>query len=316
MSIDSNVEQFLWVEKYRPKKIDECILPQGIKDTFNQFVGHGRLPNFILTGGAGTGKTTIARALCNEVGAEYIFINGSEESGIDMLRTKVKGFASTVSLTDSKKVVIIDEADYLTGTTQAAMRSMMEEFSNNCSFILTCNFKNRIIDPLHSRCNEIDFNIPAAEKQALAAGFFKRIKTILDMEKVDYDKNVVIALITKHFPDFRKILNELQRYSVSGKIDSGILLDTSTENYKELIGYLKDKKFTDMRKWIGKNSDIDTPSLYRMLFDRAADIVTPETVPNLILILGDYQEKAAFVVDHQINNTACMIEIMSQVEFQ
>jgi DNA polymerase III delta prime subunit len=315
--IDSRNEMFLWVEKYRPQKIDDCVLPQSLKDTFRQYVEQGELPNFLFTGSAGVGKTTIAKALCNEIGAEYMMINGSEESGIDTLRTKIKGFASTISLTDAKKVVILDEADYLNAnSTQPALRGFIEEFANNCRFILTCNFKNRIIEPIHSRCAVVEFKIDSKDKQEIAATFFKRAVSILKQEQIEFDPKVVAELITKHFPDYRRILNELQRYSVSGKIDSGILVNMSEESFKGLIKLLKEKDFTEVRKWVSKNSDSDTTSLFRELYDSAANTIEPNSVPQLVLILADYQYKAAFVADHELNIMAALTEIMAQCKFK
>jgi DNA polymerase III delta prime subunit len=315
--IDSRDEMFLWVEKYRPQKIDDCVLPQALKDTFRQYVEQGELPNFLFTGSAGVGKTTIAKALCNEIGAEFMMINGSEESGIDTLRTKIKGFASTISLTDAKKVVILDEADYLNAnSTQPALRGFIEEFANNCRFILTCNFKNRIIEPIHSRCSVVEFKIDSKDKQEIAATFFKRAVSILKQEQIEFDPKVVAELITKHFPDYRRILNELQRYSVSGKIDSGILVNMSEESFKGLIKLLKEKDFTEVRKWVSKNSDSDITSLFRELYDSAATTIEPNSVPQLVLILADYQYKAAFVADHELNIMAALTEIMAQCKFK
>ena len=310
-------EQYLWVEKYRPQKIEDCILPASLKKTFKEFVDTGELPNFLFAGTAGTGKTTVAKALCNEVGAEYLFINGSEESGIDVLRNKIKSFASSVSLTDAKKVVILDEADYLNpNSTQPALRGFIEEFSNNCRFIFTCNFKNRIIEPLHSRCVVIDFKIDNKEMPKVAAGFYRRVMDICSFESVAADGKVVAALIQKHFPDYRRILNELQRYSVSGKIDEGILVNLSEETFKELYKDLAAKNFNNVRKWIGKNSDTDSTELFRNIYDNAKDFVEQGSIPQLILILADYQYKAAFVADHEINMMAAMTEIMAQVRFK
>jgi DNA polymerase III delta prime subunit len=315
--IDSRDEMFLWVERYRPQKIDDCVLPQALKETFRQYVEQGELPNFLFTGSAGVGKTTIAKALCNEIGAEYMMINGSEESGIDTLRTKIKGFASTISLTDAKKVVILDEADYLNAnSTQPALRGFIEEFANNCRFILTCNFKNRIIEPIHSRCSVVEFKIDSKDKQEIAATFVKRAVSILKQEQIEFDPKVVAELITKHFPDYRRILNELQRYSVSGKIDSGILVNMSEESFKGLIKLLKEKDFTEVRKWVSKNSDSDTTSLFRELYDSAANTIEPNSVPQLVLILADYQYKAAFVADHELNIMAALTEIMAQCKFK
>ena len=312
-----NSTEYLWCEKYRPQKIDECILPKEIKDTFKQFIDSGELPNFLFSGGPGIGKTTVAKALCNEVGAEFLLINGSEEGNIDTLRTKIKSFASTISLTDSKKVVILDEADYLNpNSTQPALRAFIEEFSNNCRFIFTCNYKNRIIEPLHSRCAVVDFKIENKDKQEIAASFFKRLATILEQEQIQYDPKPIVELITKHFPDWRRVINELQRYSVTGKIDSGILLNLTEESFKQLIQNLKDKNFTDVRKWVAKNGDSDSINIFRQLYDTASTNIEPGSIPQLVLILSDYQYKAAFVADHELNMMAALTEIMAQCKFK
>ena len=311
------MEQFLWTEKYRPQTIEECILPESMKKTFKEFIDSGELPNFLFCGGAGVGKTTVAKALCNEIGAEYLFINGSEESGIDVLRNKIKNFASSVSLTDSKKVVILDEADYLNAnSTQPALRGFIEEFSNNCRFIFTCNFKNRIIEPLHSRCAVVEFKIENKDKAAIAAAFFKRVVNILKTEKVEFDKSVVAELIGKHFPDYRRILNELQRYSVSGKIDSGLLVNIGDESYADLVKNLKAKNFTEVRKWVGKNSDVETTELFRHLYDKAVDYIEQGSIPQLVLVLAEYQYRAAFVADKEINIMAALTEVMGQLKFK
>jgi DNA polymerase III delta prime subunit len=308
---------YLWVEKYRPQKIDDCVLPESLKKTFREYITQGELPNFLFCGTAGVGKTTVAKALCNEIGAEYLMINGSEESGIDTLRTKIKGFASTISLTDAKKVVILDEADYLqANSTQPALRAFIEEFANNCRFILTCNFKNRIIEPIHSRCSVIEFKIDNKEKQEIAATFFKRATAILKQEGVEFDQKVVVELVMKHFPDYRRILNELQRYSVSGKIDSGILVNMSQESFKDLIKLMKDKNFTEVRKWVAKNSDSDTVALFRELYDSASNTIEANSIPQMVLVLADYQYKAAFVADHELNIMAALTEIMAQCKFK
>jgi DNA polymerase III delta prime subunit len=315
--IDFRDDQFLWVEKYRPQKIDECVLPESLKDTFKQYIAQGELPHFLLSGTAGVGKTTVAKALCNEIGADYIMINGSEESGIDTLRTKIKGFASTVSLTDAPKIIIIDEADYLqANSTQPALRSFIEEFSANCRFIFTCNFKNRILEAIHSRCACIDFKIDNKDKQVLLGLFFKRATQILKQENVDFDQKVVAELITKHFPDYRRVLNELQRYSVSGKIDSGILVNMSQESFKDLIKLMKEKDFTNVRKWVGKNSDSDTVALFRELYDNSVTYMVSESIPSLVLVLADYQYKAAFVADHELNIMAALTEVMANCKFK
>ena len=310
-------EQFLWSEKYRPKTIDECILPQGLKDTFHQYIEQGQLPNFLFFGPAGVGKTTVARALCNEIGAEYLFINGSDESGIDVLRTKIRGFASSVSLTDAKKVVILDEADYLNpNSTQPALRSFIEEFAQNCRFIFTCNFKNRIIDPLHSRCSVIDFKITPEDKGKMCLHFMKRCRHILEEEGIPFDSKAVATLITKHFPDNRRVINELQRYSVSGTIDSGILIDTKADSYSELYTYMKEKNFTKVRTWVGHHSSDDTTQIFRELYESAGKILEPQSIPQLVLTLADYQHRAAFVADQEINMAACFCEIMAGCKFK
>lgn len=316
--IESRDDQFLWVEKYRPQTIDECILPESMKATFKQYISQGELPTFLFSGTAGVGKTTVAKALCNEVGADWILINGSDEGRmIETLRNKIKNFASTVSLTDAKKVVIIDEADYMNGdSVQPALRSFIEEFSNNCRFIFTCNFKHRIIEPLRSRCANIDFKVDAKDKQQIAAQFFKRVTQILKNEQVEFDPKVVAELITKHFPDYRRMLNELQRYSVSGKIDTGIFVNLSEESYKELVSFLKDRNFTEVRKWVAKNADADTASLFKELYDNGTNFLEAGSVPNLILILADYQYKAAFVADHELNIMAALTEVMVQCKFK
>jgi len=310
-------EQYLWVEKYRPNTIDECILPEGLRKTFKEFISSGQLPNFLFAGSAGTGKTTVAKALCNEIGAEYLFINGSEESGIDILRSKIKNFASSVSLTDAKKVVILDEADYLNAnSTQPALRGFIEEFSNNCRFIFTCNFKSRIIEPLHSRCAVVEFKIENKDKAKLASEFFKRMKYMLQTEGIEADLKVVAELISKYFPDYRRVINELQRYSVGGVIDTGILVNVGEESYKELYKNLSAKNFNEVRKWVGKNSDVSSSEMFRNLYDNAKDIVEQTSIPQLVLILADYQYKAAFVADQEINTMAALTEIMAQVKFK
>lgn len=313
--MNSNPEQFLWVEKYRPRKVSECILPQHLLNTFQEFVDKGNIPNMLLTGSAGTGKTTIARAVCEELGCDYIIINGSEESGIDVLRTKIKDFASTVSLAGMTKVVILDEADYLNpNSTQPALRGFIEEFSNNCRFIFTCNYKNRIIAPLHSRTTVIEFKITKDEKQAVAAKFFKRVVQILDNENITYNKKVVVEIVNKYFPDYRRTLNELQRYSSSGTIDEGILSNISDVNIKELITSLKEKDFKKMRTWVVNNLDNDPSMIFRKLYDNLTTEVVQ--IPQLILLLADYQYKAAFVADPEINLVACLTEIMAACEFK
>ena len=309
-------DHFLWVEKYRPRTIDECILPQSLKDSFKEYIQNGQLPNFLFHGTAGVGKTTVARALCNEIGADYMFINGSDESGIDVLRTKIRGFASTVSLTDSPKVVILDEADYLNpNSTQPALRSFIEEFADNCRFIFTCNFKNRIIEPLHSRCAVVDFKLTGKDKVEMAGLFYKRAIGILKNEGVEFDQKVVAEVIHKYFPDYRRVLNELQRYSVSGRIDSGILVNLSAESYKQLYKLMKEKNFTEVRKWVAVNQDGDTSKIFRELYDSSSSVFESSSVPQLVLILADYQYKASFVTDHEVNLMACLTEVMGGCKF-
>ena len=309
-------ESFLWVEKYRPKTIDECILPDRIKLIFQQISLEGRIPNMILSGGPGMGKTTVAKALCNEVGCDFLMINGSEESGIDVLRTKIRGYASTVSYDGKRKVVILDEADYLNPqSTQPALRSFIEEFEKHCSFIMTCNYINRIIEPLHSRCQTIDFRINKEEKLNVGSNFGKRLYTILDQEKVDYDKKVVAEVLMKHFPDYRRVLNELQKYSKYGNIDSGILSQVSDLDLSELMNYMKDKKFNEVRKWVVNNLDNDPQKIYRKIYDVAENYIQATSLPQLVLILADSQYKSAFAADHEWNLVACLVEIMVECQF-
>lgn len=308
-------EEFLWVEKYRPSTIEDCVLPDSVKENFNQFLVKGEIPNLLLSGTAGTGKTTIARALCEELGSDYIIINGSEESGIDVLRTKIKNFASTVSFEGKPKVVILDEADYLNpNSTQPALRGFIEEFSQNCRFIFTCNFKNRIIEPLHSRTTVIDFRLPKAEKQIMAGRFMKRMMTILNREQVKYSDKVLAELLMKHFPDYRRVINELQRYSASGIIDEGILSNLAELNTKDLVNSLQDKDFKKMRQWVANNYDTDPQGIYRKIYDALLDKI--DQPAHLVLLIADYQYKAAFVADQEINITACLTEIMGNVKFK
>ena len=315
--INVKENEFLWTEKYRPQTIDECILPNHIKKTFKDYIAQGELPTFLLTGTAGVGKTTVAKALCAEVGADYIFINGSDEGrSIDVLRTRVRDFASTVSLSDSPKMIIIDEADYMNAQSiQPALRAFIEEFSANCRFIFTCNYVNRIIEPLRSRCAVVDFKIDNKDKAELAGLFYKRVVQVLKNESIEFEPKVVAELITKHFPDYRRVLNELQRYASSGKIDSGILVNMTEQSFKELINFMKDKNFTEVRKWVGKNSDTDSTSLFRNMYDAASNVMQPASIPELVLILAGYQYKAAFVADHEINTIACLTEIMRDCKF-
>ena len=309
------MEHLLWVEKYRPAKVDDCILPDAIKSTFKDYVSRKEIPNLLLSGSAGVGKTTIAKALCQEVGCDYIVINGSDENGVDTIRVKIKNYASSVSLAGGRKVIIIDEADYLTPNAQAILRASIEEFASNCSFIFTCNFKNRIIDPIHSRCSVIDFKVNGS-KAKMANAFFKRVEWILDQEGITYDKEVVAAVITKHFPDNRRILNELQRYSVSGSIDKGILGAVADVQLGALVTSLKDKDFASTRKWVTANLDNDPAKIYRKLYDTLYELLKPNSVPQLVLILAKYQYQAAFVADHEINMIACLTEIMVDCEFK
>ena len=308
---------FLWVEEYRPKTIDDCILPQSLKTLFKSFIDKGELSNLLFSGTPGIGKTTVAKALCDQLNCDWIMINGSEEGGIDVLRDKIKNFASTVSLSGGKKVVILDEADYLNPqSTQPALRGFIEEFHKNCRFILTCNFKNRIIEPLHSRFSNIEFKINPKDKPKLASKLFERSIHILKENNVDYNDKVLAQLVKKHFPDFRKVINELQRYSVSGSIDSGILTNITNENLKSLMKLLKEKDFTETRKWVTQNLDNDPVRIFRSIYDNLYDNLQPETIPHAVLILADYQYKSAFVADQEINFTACLTEIMSQVKFK
>lgn len=308
-------EHFLWVEKFRPKTVDECILSKQQKEYFKNLVKNGEIQNMLLCGTAGTGKTTVARALCEELNSDYIIINGSEESGIDVLRTKIKQFASTVSFTGNTKVVILDEADYLNpNSTQPALRGFIEEFANNCRFIFTCNFKNRIIAPLHSRCAVVEFKIPNKEKPVIAGEFFKRITNILDDEKIAFDQKVVAKVVEKHFPDFRRTLNELQRYSQTGTIDEGILVNLADVNMNDLVSAVKDKDWKKMRTWVVSNLDQDPASLFRKVYDTFVPLTNQ--VPQLVLTIADYQYKSAFVADQEINLVACLTEIMASVEIK
>lgn len=311
------MEEYLWVEKYRPKSVDDAILPKHLKKTFKEILKTGEIPNLLFTGTAGVGKTTVAKALCNELGLDYLLVNGSEEGNIDTLRNKIKHFASTVSLQGGYKVVILDEADYLNPqSTQPALRGFIEEFSNNCRFIMTCNFKNRIIEPLHSRCSVVEFNIAKKDMPDLCGSFMKRVGTILDGENVEYDQAVIAELIMKHMPDWRRVLNELQRYSVSGKIDTGILVSLSEVSIGNLMGAMKDKNFKKMRQWVTDNIDQEPAALFRKVYDNMAEYVEPQSIPQLVLILADYQYKNSFVADHELNMVACCTEIMAGVQFK
>ncbi len=309
-------EQILWTEKYRPKTVEDCILPDAIKTTFQEYVKSGHIPNLLLSGSAGVGKTTIAKAICNEVGCDFLVINGSDERGIGTMQNAVKNYATSVSLSGGRKVVIIDEADNLTADAQKALRGMIEEVSSNCSFIFTCNQKNRIIEPIHSRCAVVDFKIQNGQKAKMATQFFKRIEWILQQENITFDKEVVAALITKHFPDNRRILNELQRYSASGIIDKGILTSVVEIQLQELIKSIKEKDFGSMRKWVTQNLDNDSSRIFRKIYDGLYDYLKPNSIPNAVLIIARYQYQAAFVADQEINLVACLTEFMVELELK
>jgi DNA polymerase III delta prime subunit len=311
--------EFLLCEKYRPQVIDDCILPDDIKKTFKEFVEKGEIPNLLLAGPPGIGKTTIAKALCNELGADFYVINGSDEGRfLDTVRNQAKNFASTVSLTGSSKhkVIIVDESDNTTSDVQLLLRANIETFYNNCRFIFTCNYKNKIIEPLHSRCAVIDFTIRGKQKAQLAGEFFKRLQTILDKENIEYDQKVLIEIISKYFPDFRRILNECQRYSTGGKIDSGILASFSDIPINELIKHLKEKNFTEARKWVVSNLDNDASVLLRRIYDASYDNLQPNSIPAAILIIARYQYQSAFCVDQEINLLAALTEIMCECQWK
>lgn len=314
----SNSNEFLWVEKYRPQKLDDCILPEGLLKTFKSIVESGEMQNMLLTGTAGLGKTTVARAMCNMLDLDYMIINGSEESGIDVLRTKIRQFASSVSLQSrGPKVIILDEADYLNpSSTQPALRGFIEEFSNNCRFILTCNFKNRVIEPLHSRCAVIEFNTSKKQMASLANAFLKRLEFILKEEGIQYEQAVVAELILRFAPDWRRVLNECQRYSVSGKIDKGILANLSDANITLLIKALKDKDFKAGRAWVVNNIDCEPAAIFRKIYDNMTEHANPDSIPNIVVILANYQYKDAFVADHELNLVACITELMACAEWK
>ena len=312
-------DDFLWVEKYRPKTIGDCILPKSIKQTFTEFVNSGELPNLLLSGPPGIGKTTVAKALCHELGADYYVINGSDEGRfLDTVRNQAKNFASTVSLTSESnhKVIIIDEADNTTHDVQLLLRANIEAFYNNCRFIFTCNYKNKIIEPLHSRCAVVDFGVTGKEKQLIAAGFFKRLTQILDTEGVEYEPKVAVELINKHFPDWRRVLNECQRYATSGRIDVGILADFTNVQVDELVTYISKKQFPNVRKWIVQNLDNDPNTILRKLYDSIYEHMKPKSIPEAVLIIAKYQYQSAFAADQEINLLAAMTEIMVNCEFK
>ena len=312
-------DEFLWVEKYRPKTIEDCILPDNIKKTFQGFLSKGEVPNLLLAGPAGCGKTTVAKALCHELGVDYYVINGSDEGRfLDTVRNTAKNFASTVSLSSTArhKVIIIDEADNTTNDVQLLLRAFTEEFSGNCRFILTCNFKNKIIEPLHSRCACIDFSTNSKDRPKLASQFFNRLGVILETESIEADPKVLAELINKHFPDWRRVLNECQRYSSSGQIDAGILATFSDVKVNDLVKKLKDKDFPEVRKWVVNNLDNDTSVLLRRIYDACYDSLVPNTIPSAVLILAKYQYQMAFVADQEINMLACLTEIMCECEFK
>ena len=309
-------DEFLWVEKYRPKTIEDCILPERLKTPFQEYVNQKQIPNLLLSGGAGVGKTTIAKAMCNEIGCDFMVINGSDESGIDTFRVKIKNYASSMSFSGGRKVIIIDEADYLNpNSTQPALRNAIEEFAQNCSFIFTCNYKNRIIEPLHSRCAVIDFGLKSNEKTSMGNSFFKSIEDILKKENIEYDKKVVVELIKKHFPDFRRVINELQRYSQLGKIDVGVLSQIGDITITEIIKYMKNKEFRNIRKWVA-TTDVDPTVFFRKFYDNLIDIMKPESIPGTVILIADYQYKQAFVADQEINLMAFLTEVMMNVEFK
>jgi DNA polymerase III delta prime subunit len=313
------MSDFIWVEKYRPQKIDECILPESIKKTFSDFLNKGEIPNMLLAGPPGVGKTTVAKALCKELGVDYYVINGSDEGRfLDTVRTNAKNFASTVSLTSESKhkVIIIDEADNTTSDVQLLLRASIEEFSRNCRFIFTCNYKNKIIEPLHSRCVVVEFGVQSKHKQKIAIEFFNRLVYILEQERVEFDKKVLAEVINKHFPDWRRVLNECQRYAVGGRIDSGILAAFSDVAVDDLIKNLKTKNFPEVRKWVNNNMDNDTSVLFRRIYDSLYESLVPNTIPAAVLVIAKYQYQMAFVADQEINMLACLTEIMVECQFK
>lgn len=311
------MEEFLWSQKYRPKKISECILPGRLKTVFQEFVSSGNIPNLLLTGTAGVGKTSVALAMCQELNLDHIFINSSQERGIDTLRNKIIGYASTFSFGGKRKVIILDEADYITPEAQAGLRGAIEEFSTNCTFIFTCNFKARLIEAIHSRCSVIDFALHGNERSHMALEFYNRLSEILRIENVQYDKAALIEIIKKFFPDYRRTLNEIQRYSKNGSIDAGVISQISlVKSIEDLVNHLKDKNFGEMRKWVVLNSDMDVARLFRKIYDCMYDYMKPESIPQAVVILAKYQYQSAFVADQEINFVACLTEIMVDCEFK
>lgn len=312
------MEEFLWVEKYRPRKVSECILPERIKTVFQEYVNKKTIPNLMLTGPAGVGKTTVAIAMCNEIGLNYLFINSSDDRGIRTLGDKIKAYASTLSIIgDGRKVIILDEADYITPEAQASLRGIIEEFSAHCTFIFTCNFKSRIIDAIHSRCSVIDFSLHNGERPKMASSFFKRLGEILAKENVQYEKAALVKIVEKFFPDYRRTLNELQRYANIGSIDAGVIAQISDlRNLSELVSHIKNKHFTEMRKWVVMNSDIDPSQIFRKIYDSLYEYFKPESIPQAVVILGKYQYQSAFVADQEINTVAMLTEIMHSCEIK
>ena len=310
-------DEYLWSEKYRPKRIADCVLTPELLNTFEETIKQGQIQNMLLSGGPGVGKTTVAKALCEELGCDYILINCSEDGNIDTLRTRIREFASAVSFSGGAKVVILDEFDYSNPQSmQPALRGFMEEFSKNCRFILTCNYKNRIIQPLHSRCTVIDFKIPSSDKPKLAKQMLKRVCAILDAEEIEYDQKVIAELVMRRFPDFRRLINDLQKYSLGGKIDVGILGTSASDKINDLIAFMKKKEFGSIRKWVASNIDNDHVGLFRSVYDGLHDILEPQSIPQAILTIAEYQYKAAFVADQEINTMACLSELMVSCEFK
>ena len=310
-------ENILWVERYRPQTVSDCILPDYLKEPFQKYVDNKNIPNLLLSGGPGMGKTTVAKAMCKEIGLDYLLVNGSQETGIDLLRSKLDNYCSSVSLLGGRKVVIIDEGDYLNPTsTQPAMRGFIERFADNCSFIITCNYLNRIIEPIHSRCSVIEFKINKQQQPKIATSLLKRVSNILNENEVQFDEKVIAEVILKYFPDFRRIINELQRYSSHGVIDTGIFQNFSDTNFRKLVNALKGKKFSEIRKWVIDNLDNDPKLIYRTLYDNLYEYLTPQSIPPAILLLADYQYKGAFAADQEINLTACLIELMVDCEWK